>query len=68
MDLRRLGARLGDLGQDVLFLLGIALDRRDQIGNKIGAALIMRPAHRPISPWRSPAESELIVAASLGQS
>ena len=37
----RLGARLGDLNKDVLFLLGEALNGRDQIGNEVGAALIL---------------------------
>ena len=37
----RLGARLGDLNKDVLFLLGEALNGRDQVGNEVGAALIL---------------------------
>jgi hypothetical protein len=41
MNRGRLGARLGDLNKDVLFLLGEALNGCDQIGNEIGAALIL---------------------------
>ena len=47
LDLRRLGARLGDLREDILFLLGVTLHRGDQIGNKIGAALILSLYLRP---------------------
>ena len=36
-----LGARLGDLDQHRLFLLGIALHRRDEVGDEVGAALIV---------------------------
>src|SRR6185437_10387992 len=39
--LRRLGARLGYLSQDALFLLRVALDRLDEIRNQVGAPLIL---------------------------
>ena len=41
LHLRRLGARLDDLGQHLAFLSGIALHRLDQIGDEVGAALIL---------------------------
>ena len=37
----RLGARFDDGGEHILFLLGIALHRRDQIGDEIGTPLIL---------------------------
>src|ERR1700733_264922 len=43
----RFGAGLGDLDKDVLFLLGVALNGRDQIGNEVGAALILVLNLRP---------------------
>ena len=39
--LRRLGAGLDHLGQHLALLRGIALHRLDQIGNEVGAALIL---------------------------
>jgi hypothetical protein len=41
LNLRRLGAGLDHFGQDLAFLGGIALDRLNQIGNEVGAALIL---------------------------
>src|SRR6185312_3832781 len=40
-DLRRLGARLDHGLQRVLFVAGIAFDRLDQIGDEVGAALVL---------------------------
>ena len=39
--LRRLGAGLDHVGQHLALLRGIALHRLDQIGNEVGAALIL---------------------------
>src|SRR5262249_60874846 len=39
--LRGFGARLDHGSEDVLLLLGIALHGRDQVGNEVGAALIL---------------------------
>jgi hypothetical protein len=41
LDLRRLCARFDNRGQNLPFLLGVALNRCDQIRNKIGAALVI---------------------------
>ena len=37
----RLGARFGDADQHVLFLLGEALHRVDEVGNQVGAPLVL---------------------------
>ena len=47
LHLRRLGARLDHRGQDAFLLLGIALHGGDQIGDEIGAALIVVLHVRP---------------------
>jgi hypothetical protein len=39
--LRRLGRRFDDRGQHLIFLLGVALHRGDEIGDKISAALVV---------------------------
>ena len=41
LHLRRLGARLGHLGQHLALLRGVALHRLDEIGDEVGAALIL---------------------------
>src|SRR6185295_19509467 len=41
LDPARIGAGLGDRDQDAALLLGIALHRLDEIGNEVGAALII---------------------------
>ena len=42
LDAAGLGPGFGDLRQDVLFLLCVTLDRFDQVGNEVGAALVFR--------------------------
>ena len=41
LHLRRLGARLDDVGQHLAFLRGIAFDRLHQVGDEVGATLIL---------------------------
>ena len=47
MDRGRLGARLGDLREHVLFLFGVALNGGDEIGDEVGAALVLVLDFRP---------------------
>ena len=39
--MRGLGARLDDRGEHVLLLLGVTLHGRDQVGDEVGAALVV---------------------------
>ncbi|MNE12492.1 hypothetical protein D3C80_1052920 [compost metagenome] len=41
LDRRRLGPRFDDCGQGFLFLLGITFDRFHQVGDQVGAALVL---------------------------
>jgi hypothetical protein len=48
----------GHLFQHLPFLRGVALHGLDQVGNEIGAALILVGAPATTAPWRSPRSSE----------
>jgi len=62
-----LGARRGHLGENVLFMFGIALDRVDQVGHQVGATLVLVEHFRPGGLDRLVAGLEGVVAAAREQ-
>ena len=63
LDLRRLGAGLDHGGQDLPLLFGVALHRRDEIGNEVGAALIVVLHVRPFRLGLLLGRGDAVVAA-----
>ena len=68
LHLGRLRARLGHLGQHLLLLLRVALHRFDQVGNQVGAALILIEHFAPRRLDLLIEGRQLIDAAASGRS